>query len=225
MQGFRSESTYFSTHNENLLFVIQNVSSPHPTLRLLRICSHFRCLENALWNEFLWKMGLHFLLWKPPCQLSLLSACGSWDSGKSTKLSQVNTLLWREDTKEQKKWGQPRISAGEAGVAVAAYQSGWFFGYDSLYLNFTDFRPFSRVGILFVLFCEPSDFLSLNLSANLARVSFCCFQARALTRRDPFCRCGDGHWSYFGRTLKRDLTGFVEGLDMECEREESRVTS
>lgn len=171
------------------------------------------CLENAMWNEFLWKMGLHFYLWKPKCQLSLSASCGSWDSGTSTKLSQLNTLLWREDTKEQKegdslefmllKLVQPWRLINQAGSSALTSCTS-----PSLILDhFLDL-----VLIPFVPVCEPSDFLSLNLSTDLAWVSFCCFLPGILTRRDPSYRWGDENWSYFGKRLDRICWGIGYGM-------------
>ena len=60
---------YFSillTYIKDLLFTIQNVSS-HPDFIvdftftwLLRICSHFLCVEKALWNEFYGRSDSNF---------------------------------------------------------------------------------------------------------------------------------------------------------------------
>lgn len=158
-------------------------------------------------------MGLHFYLWKPKCQLSLSASCGSWDSGTSTKLSQLNTLLWREDTKEQKegdslefmllKLVQPWRLINQAGSSALTSCTS-----PSLILDhFLDL-----VLIPFVPVCEPSDFLSLNLSTDLAWVSFCCFLPGILTRRDPSYRWGDENWSYFGKRLDRICWGIGYGM-------------
>lgn len=64
--------------------------------------------------------------------------------------------------------------------------------------------------------CAVSHLLSFHevRLQKLAGVSFCCFQLRTLEEihfMDESC-------SDFGHILKGELTKFVEGLDMECER-------
>lgn len=173
-------------------------------------------------SEFVVTSGV----WKMHCEMSFYGRWVSTSYYESQHANSVfcqpvavgteeNQLSWANNYtalegryQRTKNWGQPRSCAGEAGAAVAAYQPGWFFGCGSLYLTFTDFRPFSRFGShpvcsLLWVFWYPFT----HLSANFAWISFCCFQPRTLTQRDPFCRCGDGQlvifWTYFKKRLDR----------------------